>query len=106
MQKFLLHKIIISLFVLLFSLSLFALGDIQAGKAKAITCVSCHGVNGIAVAPNFPNLAGQKQTYLISAISSYRDGIRNDPIMKAMVGALNDKDIANLAAYFSSLPGN
>lgn len=77
--------------------------DIQAGKAKAATCVGCHGLNGIAIAPNFPNLAGQKQLYLKKAIISYRDGIRNDPTMKAMTQALNDEDIDNLAAYFASL---
>ena len=82
----------------------FATGDIDAGKTRSITCVGCHGVNGIAIAPNFPNLAGQKQLYLINAISSYRDGTRNDPTMKAMVGSLSDEDIANLAAYFSNLP--
>ena len=103
-----LPQVIISAFILFSSLSSFALDNndsIKAGKAKAITCVGCHGVNGIAVAPNFPNLAGQKKLYLKNAILSYQNGTRNDPTMKAMVGALNKTDIANLAAYFSSLPG-
>ena len=55
--------------------------------------------------PNYPNLAGQKEQYLISSINSYRTGGRNDPTMKAMVAALNDDDVANIAAYFSSLSG-
>lgn len=89
---------------LMLSASVFAIGDIAEGKAKSATCVGCHGANGIAIAPNFPNLAGQKSLYLTKAIASYRDGVRNDPTMKAMTGALTDTDIENLAAYFSNLP--
>jgi len=101
----------LQLLPVIFLLSLFTsgfcfAGDISAGKAKAAACAGCHGVNGISNAPNYPNLAGQKEKYLASAINSYRSGGRNDPTMKAMVAALNDNDVANLAAYFSSLTGN
>jgi len=89
---------------LLFPTLSFAAGDIAAGKAKAVTCGGCHGAQGIAIAPNFPNLAGQKAAYLEMAIQSYRSGKRNDPTMKAMVAGLADADIPNLAAYYSSLP--
>jgi cytochrome c553 len=33
--------------------------DIEAGKAKAASCAGCHGADGIAVNPAYPNLAGQ-----------------------------------------------
>jgi len=79
--------------------------DIVAGKTKAASCGGCHGSMGIAIAPNFPNLAGQKKTYLAKAIRAYKTGTRSDPTMKAMVGALTEADIDNIAAYFSSLPG-
>jgi len=84
--------------------SLSQAADINAGKAKAATCFGCHGPQGISFAPNFPNLAGQKELYLETAINSYRNGKRNDPTMRAMVAALNDVDVKNLAAFFSSLP--
>ena len=79
-------------------------GDIAAGKAKSVTCVACHGANGISAIPNYPNLAGQKELYLVDSIKAYRDGVRKNPIMQPMVATLSDEDIANLAAYFSSLP--
>lgn len=79
-------------------------GDAAAGKAKSMTCVACHGANGISAIPNYPNLAGQKELYLVDAIKAYRDGIRKNPIMQPMAASLSDEDIANLAAYFSSLP--
>ncbi|MBE8190506.1 MAG: c-type cytochrome [Candidatus Thioglobus sp.] len=89
---------------LMLSAAAIADGDIAKGKAKSAACAGCHGANGIAIAPNFPNLAGQKYLYLTKAIAAYRDGVRNDPTMKAMTAALTDADIENLGAYFSNLP--
>ena len=81
-----------------------AAGDAAAGKAKAAVCAACHGANGISMIPNYPNLAGQKELYLVDAIKAYKSGVRKNPIMAPMVASLSDDDIANLAAYFSSLP--
>lgn len=78
--------------------------DIDAGKAKAAVCAACHGANGISVIPDYPNLAGQKVKYLQSAIKAYRDGERKNPIMSPMAAGLSDTDVANIAAYFASLP--
>ena len=78
-------------------------GDAAAGKAKATSCAGCHGVNGISNNPEWPNLAGQKQAYLKSALKMYRDGIRKNAMMSAMAKNLSDADIANLAAYYASL---
>jgi cytochrome c553 len=78
-------------------------GDVAAGKAKAATCAGCHGVKGISAAPTFPNLAGQKDAYLVKQMKAFKDGTRKDPTMNAMSAPLSDADIANLAAYFASL---
>lgn len=85
----------------LFSASALA-GDIEAGKIKSAMCASCHGVNGISMSPLWPNLAGQKEQYLIKQIKAFRDGTRQDPMMAPMVAALSDADIENLAAYYAS----
>lgn len=83
-----------------------AAGNIEAGRAKAAMCMSCHGAQGISAVPSYPNLAGQKEAYLAKALHEYKDGQRKDPTMKAMAAPLSDADINNLAAYFSSLkPG-
>lgn len=78
--------------------------DVAAGKAKAAVCAACHGANGISIIPDYPNLAGQKVKYLESSIKAYRDGERKNPIMSPMATGLSDADVANLAAYFASLP--
>jgi len=78
-------------------------GDAAAGKAKSMTCAACHGAKGISPNDLWPNLAGQKEGYLVKQLKMFRDGERSDPMMAPMVKNLTDEDIANLAAYYSSL---
>ncbi len=78
-------------------------GDASAGKAKSATCAACHGAAGISAVPIYPNLAGQKEQYLQIQLKAFRDGSRKNPIMAGMAAPLSDDDIANLAAYYSSL---
>lgn len=74
------------------------------GKQKyEATCAACHGTKGISIAPIYPNLAGQKEEYLVSQIKAFRDGSRPNPIMEPMAKGLTDTDIANIAAYVSTL---
>ncbi|KAA9130811.1 cytochrome c [Marinihelvus fidelis] len=77
--------------------------DPEAGKAKSATCVACHGADGISPNPLWPNLAGQKDQYLVKQMKAFRDGDRKDPLMTPMAAGLSDEDIANLAAYYSGL---
>lgn len=78
-------------------------GDAAAGKAKAMMCAGCHGPAGISNNDMWPNLAGQKQGYLANSLKAYRSGERKNAMMAGMARGLSDADIANLAAYFSSL---
>jgi cytochrome c553 len=77
--------------------------DIDAGKAKSAVCATCHGGNGISMIPMYPNLAGQKEQYLVLQLKAFRDGERKNMVMAPMAAGLSDTDIANLSAYFSSL---
>ena len=83
-----------------------AAGDPQIGKAKSAVCASCHGADGIALMPTYPNLAGQNEAYLVSALKAYRSKERqggNAALMHAMAANLSDEDIANLAAYYAAM---
>ncbi|NOH98479.1 cytochrome c [Vibrio sp. 99-70-13A1] len=83
-----------------------AAGDVAAGQAKAAICAACHGADGIAVIPGYPNLKGQNEQYLVSSMNAYKAKQRNGGlavVMQAQASMLNDADIANLAAYYSSL---
>ncbi len=78
-------------------------GDVEAGKAKSVVCAACHGGEGISPTPVWPNLAGQKEQYLVAQITAFRDGTRQNAQMAPMVANLSDDDIANLSAYYASL---
>jgi len=79
--------------------------DIAAGKAKAeVVCAACHGANGVSVSDNVPNLAGQRAGYLETQLKALKDGTRKNPLMNAMATQLSATDIADVAAFFSSLP--
>ena len=67
----------------------------------ATLCVSCHGQDGIAIAPAYPSLAGQHEDYIARAIDEYRKGGRKNPIMKGFAATLKDEDIAAIAQYFA-----
>jgi cytochrome c553 len=77
--------------------------DIAAGRAKAVQCQACHGLDGIAKIPEAPNLAGQNEDYLLKALKDFKSGERKNDMMSLMVKPLSDTDIANLAAFYHSL---
>lgn len=79
-------------------------GDVAAGKAKAVMCAACHGMDGTSTIPIYPKLAGQHEQYLVISLKAFRDGQRKSPLMEPMSKGLSDFDISNLAAYFASLP--
>jgi len=82
-----------------------ASGDAEAGAKKSAPCAACHGAKGISVSPEFPNLAGQHADYLAAALHNYKNGKRKNPIMQGQVANLSERDIEDLAAYFSSQKG-
>ena len=81
-------------------------GDPKAGKTLAYTCTGCHGISEYKNAyPSYrvPKIAGQNEKYILGALHSYKKGERNHPTMKAQASSFSDQDIANIAAYLSSL---
>lgn len=80
------------------------IAEIEAGRRRASTCQQCHGAEGIAEPQQFPTLAGQHQSYLLQSLKQYQNGQRNDVVMPALVAGLDEAALAELAAYFSSLP--
>jgi len=79
-------------------------GDPAAGEQKAAACVGCHGSKGQSNNSQWPNLAGQQANYLLNQLAAFKSGSRGNPMMQGMAANLSDADMANLAAYFSSLP--
>lgn len=69
--------------------------------AAAMTCVACHGTDGVGITPDYPTLAGQHEDYIEQALRAYRKGTRQNAVMNGMAAQLKDEDIRALAAYFS-----
>jgi cytochrome c553 len=87
----------------------YAEGDIEAGKAASVTCAACHGADGNAAVTIYPKLAGQHAKYLEKQLHEFKLGMqsggkegRYDPVMSGMAMPLDDKSIADLAAYYAS----
>jgi cytochrome c553 len=80
-------------------------GDIAAGKVLAEQqCKACHGADGKGVAPAIPNLAGQRERYLLAALAEYKDGKRSHAALRDKAMSLSDADARNVASYYASLP--
>ncbi len=73
-------------------------GDPAAGEPLTAICGSCHGDRGVSQDPMIPNLAGQEPTYLVNAITAYRDNERSH---EDMVTDQTDEEIGNIAAFYS-----
>ncbi|MBL8376832.1 MAG: cytochrome P460 family protein [Burkholderiales bacterium] len=83
-----------------------AAADLNAGRAKVeANCAACHGANGVSVADNIPNLAGQRGPYLENQLRALKSGARRNAVMGAVAAQLSAQDISDVAAYFASLPG-
>lgn len=76
--------------------------DIEAGRAKAQACAACHGGDGNAVAPTFPNLAGQTWRYIYIQLKDFKEGRRSNPLMSPMAAPLSRQDMIDIANYYAA----
>ena len=79
------------------------------GQATGQSCVDCHGAEGNApIDDTYPKLGGQYADYLAHALQAYRGGDRSGSpttdLMASQAKELTDQQIADLAAYFASVP--
>ena len=80
-----------------------AAGNASAGREKARKCRTCHGIDGIARLPATPHIAGDDAMYLTAQLEAFRSGERRHQIMSLIARDLTDEDIADLAAWYSSI---
>jgi cytochrome c553 len=79
-------------------------GNGKNGKELTAQCIGCHGEKGISPTPEFPSLAGQLATYLYKQLQDYKNGQRTHPLMTSIAAGFSDQDMADMAAWYSSLP--
>ena len=80
-------------------------GDPEAGKAQAAPCAACHGQDGASpIDPSYPVLAGQNEKYLLRQLQMIQSDTRSIPLMAGQLTGKSEADLADLAAYYASLP--
>ena len=77
--------------------------DPAKGQAQyGAVCAACHGADGNSTVPLQPKLAGQHPEYLVKQMLEFKDGKRNDPVMKGFASQLSEPDMRNIAAWLHS----
>jgi len=101
----LMFKTLLTIACLCASVSAYAAGDVERGKALSYTCLGCHGIEDYKnVYPTYsvPELAGQHPEYIIAALKEYRSGERSHATMHEQASSLSDQDIEDIASFFAS----
>ena len=82
-------------------------GNADNARNKVSMCIGCHGIPGYKASfpevYKVPKIAGQNAAYIAAALRAYASGDRSHPTMDAIAFSLSEQDIADLAAYYSSL---
>jgi cytochrome c553 len=77
--------------------------SIGRGATLAQKCAICHGPQGVSDA-NSPNLAGQFAAVTYKELNDFKTGARVNAIMSPFAVNMTDRDMRDLAAYYSYLP--
>ena len=66
-------------------------------------CAGCHGADGIALADDVPNLAGEVNVYIDTQLKAFRSGRRMHEVMSPIAADLTDEEIRALADWFAGV---
>jgi cytochrome c553 len=76
-------------------------GDAEAGAQKSLVCAACHGATGNSVNPEWPNLAGQHESYIAAQLALFKQGVRDNVLMTPNASVLSEQDMQDLGAHFA-----
>jgi cytochrome c553 len=77
--------------------------DLAKGQAtSAAVCGACHTADGSRGSPANPILQGQHPEYLAKQLAEFKEGKRDNPVMKGMAATLSEADMKNVAAFYAS----
>ena len=66
-------------------------------------CTACHGVDGIAVIEDAPNLAGETNIYIDTQLKAFRLGKRTHEVMSVVAAEMTDAEIRAVADWYASV---
>ncbi len=110
-MKKLIQLCVLSIFTFLLAISFTLAGENdQKSKDLYMTkfCITCHGEKGVAVAPNYPNLAKQNELYMINQVKDIIEKKRAGKLTVLMtehpvINTIHDDEIAAIAAYMNKI---
>jgi cytochrome c553 len=76
--------------------------EAKAADLAANNCASCHGADGVSPDPQFPHMAGQSAFAIYKQLHDFKNGARGNEIMASVVEALDDQQMADIAAYYAA----
>lgn len=83
----------------------FAAGSVSAGERKSEDCADCHGPDGRGDDDTIKSIAGIPVEKFVQAMADFKSGKRTSSNkMRKLGSTLSAADIADLAAYYASLP--
>jgi cytochrome c553 len=82
--------------------SVLAGGDAARGAELTTQCVDCHGEGGLGD-EDFPRLAGLEEELHFKLLKGF--GSDEESEMREYVADLSEQDMADIAAYYATLPG-
>lgn len=76
-------------------------GDPQAGASKVAVCSACHGPSGNSSDAQYPKLAGQNESYIVTSLRGFKSGRRKNAIMAGFAAQLSNQDMHDIGAYYA-----
>ena len=80
-------------------------GDAARGAELAVDCSDCHGEDGKGD-EDIPSIAGMEAAKHVKALEDFKSGAVESEDMLDIVMDLSEQDMADLAAYYATLPGD
>jgi cytochrome c553 len=77
--------------------------DLAKGEASfGAVCAACHAADGNSSIPANPKLAQQHPEYLVKQLLDFKEGRRDNAVMKGFASALSEDDMKNIAYWLAS----
>ncbi len=77
-------------------------GDAAAGSKLTTACQACHGTDGNGLAPNYPNIAGQNERYLLRQLLMIQSEERSAPLMAGQLNGMSEQDLRDISAFYAA----
>jgi cytochrome c553 len=74
----------------------------ESPEVLSAKCDRCHGAGGAKPDADKPRIAGQREAYLVNALTAYKNKKRLNSMMNNMVAELSKVEIEAIAAHYSN----